>query len=115
MIKEYARSFKHGNIQLHDAFYTYRNVKINSYEEIPDRAPFYLSLLDEDEHIGYMENASIINRMCITHKPELEPVIPEPLPEQDREQLPPPDDPDSPEESDDWFEVNDGQYDDTLD
>ncbi len=72
LIKEYDRSFTHGNIQVADAFYTYRRVNIDNYEDIPDSAPFYRSLLEEGEHIGYVENASIINRMCLTHTPPVE-------------------------------------------
>ncbi|MBR1999294.1 MAG: hypothetical protein IJ992_02140, partial [Lentisphaeria bacterium] len=49
LIREEERSFMHGDVAVEDAIYTYRDVDIHYYEEIPESPPFYKYTLAEGE------------------------------------------------------------------
>ena len=107
LIREEERSFMHGDVAIEDAMYTYRDVNIHYYEEIPESPPFYKYTLAEGETTGYYnyQPGAIVNGMCRIHGA---PSLPTPtVPEDDEE---------NGEEQDlSGFEVNDGGYDNTLD
>ncbi len=141
LIREDDRSFTHGDVAVTDSKFTYRYVDISSYEDIPEGAPFYKMLLAEGETTGYSKDykeGDAINAMCRVHLPEEEPEEPD-LPddaqggegenaEDGNEQTegddvggndtagenPDDSDTDIPEDIP-GFEVNDPDYDDTLD
>ena len=107
LVREEERSFMHGNVPIEDAIYTYRDVEINSFDEIPDSSPFYRALLEPDEHIGYSKTykaGDAINRMCRLHYKTTE--------EQEKEHQ---NNYDGIPDDLFGFEVNDFYYDDTLD
>ncbi len=110
LIREEDRSFMHGNVLVEDSIYTYRDVDIHYYEEIPEHPPFYMYTLAEGETTGYMtyEEGAAVNGMCRIHgAPVTEvPEIPEDSDDAGNEEVPP--------EELDGFEVDDGGFDDTL-
>lgn len=103
LVREEERSFMHGDVAVEDAIYTYRDVDIHYYEEIPESPPFYKYTLAEGETTGYTsyQAGAAVNGMCRIHgAPAVEPEISEY---------------DNGEYSDmSGFEVNDGGYDNTL-
>ena len=111
LIREEERSFMHGDVLIEDAKYTYREVNIHRYVDIPESPPFYKYTLGEGETTGYSnyQEGEAVNGMCRVHgKPEKTET------EGDK--------PEDPEEAEDeknedlsGFEVNDDDYDDTLD
>ncbi len=108
LIREEERSFMHGDVAVEDAIYTYRDVDIQYYEEIPESPPFYKYTLAEGETTGYTsyQAGAAVNGMCRIHGA--------PIHEETNENI---DDPPEFDESDDLsgFEVDDGGYDGTLD
>lgn len=112
LIREENRSFMHGDVLIEDAIYTYRDVDIHYYEEIPESPPFYKYTLSEGETTGYSnyEAGAAVNGMCRIHGapvPEV-PEIPEGETDEGMEE--------TTDEGEDLsgFEVNDGGFDDTL-
>lgn len=111
LIREEERSFMHGDVLIEDAMYTYRDVNIHYYEEIPESPPFYKYTLKEGETTGYYpyNEGQAVNGMCRIHgKPSL------PTPTELKDDKKPKD---NKEDNDDLsgLEVNDGGFDDTLD
>ena len=101
LIREEERSFMHGDVAIEDAIYTYRDVDIHYYEEIPESPPFYKYTLAEGETTGYTSYSAgqAVNGMCRIHG------------------APSAEEPSFDEEAPDdlsGFEVSDGGYDDTL-
>ncbi len=102
LVREYDRSFMHGDVLIEDAKYTYRDVDYIPYDEIPDTAPFYKGTLAEGESVGYSEYTAgeAINAMCRAHGPHT-------VGSETEEQ--------TPTEDLGGFEVNDNDFDTTLD
>jgi len=69
LIREESRSFTHGNVLIEDAIYTYRDVDIHNYKEIPHYPPFYMYTLAEGETTGYSKysEGAAVNGMCRIH------------------------------------------------
>lgn len=69
LVREEDRSYTHGDILIADSLYTYRDVDIHSYDDIPDSPPFYKNTLDEGETVGYAtyEAGAPVNGMCKIH------------------------------------------------
>lgn len=113
LIKEEKRSFMHGDVLIEDAKYTYRELDINRYVDIPESPPFYKYTLKEGETTGYSsyKAGEAVNGMCRIHgKPEEkkeDTLFPE---NKDKK-----DNPSDEKEDLSGFEVNDNGYDDTLD
>ncbi|MBQ9922289.1 MAG: hypothetical protein IJO52_08880, partial [Clostridia bacterium] len=91
-----------------DAIYTYRDVDIHYYEEIPESPPFYKYTLAEGETTGYTsyQAGAAVNGMCRIHGA--------PVHEETYEDIEEPFEFDEPDDLS-GFEVDDGGYDDTLD
>jgi len=108
LIREEERSFMHGDVAVEDAIYTYRDVDIHYYEEIPESPPFYKYTLAEGETTGYTsyQAGAAVNGMCRIHGA--------PVHEETYEDIEEPFEFDEPDDLS-GFEVDDGGYDDTLD
>ena len=112
LIKEEKRSFMHGDVLIEDAKYTYRELDISRYVDIPESPPFYKYTLKEGETTGYSsyKAGEAVNGMCRIHgKPEEKKEDTSASHEDDKK------DESLDEEDLSGFEVNDNGYDDTLD